>query len=113
MTTAMMSIERANRVIVWGSVLSLALAVPAMVFSLRASRAPDATDLTAVFVAAALILAYLILVAGIIVVGVHTHTNLALRRADAALDTPRNRWHYQGGIAFCLCGLSFILLPVL
>ncbi len=65
-------------------------------------------------VAVSLMGAYLSLVIGIIVVAVGSYNNLLLRRADTALDTPRNRRHYQAGMAFCGVGLALIFfLPLL
>ncbi|MFM9969806.1 MAG: hypothetical protein ACKVQK_15550 [Burkholderiales bacterium] len=65
-----------------------------------------------VVMAVSLFAAYLILVAGIMVVGANAYKNLARRRADAALQTRGNRWMFNLGVTFCVLGLFFIFVPV-
>ena len=105
--------EKANKRIVWGSLLSLLLAASFVAYPLLVTRPAEETDVTAVFVAVSLMAAYLILVLGILVVGINTYGNLALRRADAELDTSGNRRHFNAGVGFCILGLALIFFPVL
>ena len=103
-----------NRLIVWGALLTTVLAGACISVQGFASQEMKGTLEGQVLVAVSLMGAYMTLVIGIIVVAVGSYNNLLLRRAEAALDTPRNRRHYRTGMTFCALGLALIFfLPLL
>lgn len=104
---------RANRVIVWGSLLTVLLVAICLAFPFLVLEPDEGRYAGDVITAIFLMAAYLILVVGLLVVGSSTYGNLALRRADTALETRSNRQHFNVGVAFCLAGLAFIFIPVL
>ena len=106
-------VHRANRVIVWGSLLTALLVAACLTFPLLGLKPADGDRAAEVLTAISLMAAYLILVVGILAVGSSTYGNLALRRADAALDTQRNRRCFYVGAAFCIGALVFIFIAVL
>ena len=105
--------HKANRVIVWGSLLTVFLVAVCLTLPILAMEPDQGNQIGEVMTAIFLMAAYLILVVGILVVGSRTYANLALRRADTALETRRNRRCFNIGVAFCVLGFAFMFISVI
>lgn len=102
--------HKANRVIVWGSLLTLILVGSCLRLPFIALDPGDVAG--EVFAAISLFAAYLILVLGVMAVGSGAYANLTMRRADAALETRQHRRCFKLGVAFCVLAFGFIFLSV-
>lgn len=105
--------HRANRVIIWGSMLTVILVAACLTLPFFVLEPDDGGDAGEVITAISLMAAYLILVVGILAVGSNTYGNLALRRADPVLETRANRQYFNVGVSFCILSLGFIFLSVI
>ena len=105
--------NRANRVIVWGSLLTVLLVAACLRFPFIALNPGEKDAAGEVIAAVSLLAAYLILVLGILAVGSSTYVNLTLRRADTALETGGHRRCFNLGVAFCVLALGFLFFSVI
>lgn len=104
--------NRANRVIVWGSLLTVFLVAACLRFPFFALNPAEGDIAGEVIAAVSLFAGYLILVLGILAVGSSTYANLTLRRADTTLETWKHRQYFNLGVTFCVIALGFIFFTV-